>query len=50
MNMHNANRVTAFTAFFVNARTNVLIIAEEMNKRWPDVDLFYNTYNRKNWR
>jgi hypothetical protein len=50
MDMYNVNRVTIFTAFSVNARTNVLTIAERMNKRWPDVDLFHNTYDRKNWR
>jgi hypothetical protein len=50
MDMHNINRVTAFIAFSINARTNVLIIAKGMNKRWPDVDLFYDIYDRKNWR
>jgi hypothetical protein len=48
--MHNINRATVLTAFSINARTNVLIIAKGMNKRWPDVDLFYNTHDKKNWR
>ena len=50
MDTYNVNRATVFTAFSVNARTNVLIIAEGMNKRWLDVDLFHSTYDRKNWR
>lgn len=50
MNMYNANRTPAPTATSANAGTNILTITKGMNKRWPDVELFYSTHDRKNQR